>query len=53
MTKTPSPPPHQKPGQPKIAASPNQVDRSTLLPKHGPQAAVASQSASSAPAPAQ
>jgi len=53
MTKTPSPPPHQKPGQPKIAASPNQVDRSTLLPKHGPQAAVASQSAASAPAPAQ
>jgi Protein of unknown function (DUF3106) len=37
--KQPSPPDHQKAGQPKIAAGPGMVDRSTLLPKHGPQAA--------------
>ncbi|MEK8050737.1 DUF3106 domain-containing protein [Ideonella sp. DXS22W] len=39
MTQTPTPPAHQQPGQPKIAAKPSQVDRSTLLPKTGPQAA--------------
>ncbi|MDT7835256.1 DUF3106 domain-containing protein [Aquabacterium sp. OR-4] len=39
MTKTPTPPAHQQPGQPKIAARASQVDRSTLLPKTGPQAA--------------
>jgi hypothetical protein len=39
VTKTPTPPPHQQPGQPKIAASPRTVDRATLLPKSGPQAA--------------
>jgi hypothetical protein len=38
VTATPKPPPHQKPGQPKIAATPKQVDRATLLPKTGPQA---------------
>lgn len=53
MTKTPSPPPHQKPGQPKIVASPSQVDRATLLPKDGPQAPIASQAAASGVAPAQ
>ena len=36
--KQPMPPDHQKVGQPKIAARPGMVDRSTLLPKHGPQA---------------
>jgi hypothetical protein len=35
----PKPPPYQQPGQPKIAATPKQVDRTTLLPKTGPQAA--------------
>lgn len=37
MTKTPSPPAHQKPGQPKIEAQPGKVDRTTLLPQKGPQ----------------
>jgi hypothetical protein len=37
MTKTPSPPAHQKPGQPKIEAQPGKVDRATLLPQKGPQ----------------
>jgi hypothetical protein len=37
MTRAPSPPPHQKPGQPKIEAQPDQVDRTTLLPQRGPQ----------------
>jgi hypothetical protein len=39
MTRPVAPPPHQQPGQPTIAAKPGQVDRSTLLPKSGPQAA--------------
>lgn len=39
MTQEPMPPAHQQPGQPKIAARPSQVDRSTLLPRTGPQAA--------------
>lgn len=42
MTKPPTPPPHQQPGQPTIAAKPGQVDGRTLLPKSGPQAAAAS-----------
>jgi hypothetical protein len=37
MTRTPSPPAHQKPGQPKIEAQPDKVDRTTLLPQKGPQ----------------
>lgn len=39
MTKPVAPPAHQLPGQPKIAAKPGQVDRRTLLPQSGPQAA--------------
>lgn len=39
MTKSAAPPAHQKPGQPTIAAKPGQVDRRTLLPQSGPQAA--------------
>lgn len=39
MTRPVAPPPHQHPGQPTIAAKPGQVDRNTLLPKSGPQAA--------------
>lgn len=35
VTATPNPPQHQRPGQPKIAASPKQVDKVTLLPKPG------------------
>ena len=33
-----TPPAHQHDGQPKIAADANHVDRTTLLPKRGPQA---------------
>jgi hypothetical protein len=39
MTRVPSPPPHQKAGQPKIEAQPGKVDRTTLLPQRGPQGA--------------
>lgn len=49
MTQTPSPPAHQHPGQPKIAAKPDQVNRNTLLPQRGPQATAAAASAPSKP----
>jgi len=39
ITRKPAPPPHQQVGMPKIAATPEFVQRSTLLPKRGPQAA--------------
>ena len=39
MTRPAAPPAHQQPGQPKIAANPEQVNRQTLLPQLGPQAA--------------
>ena len=39
MTTLAEPPAHHRPGEPKIAAKPGQVDRSTLLPQSGPQAA--------------
>jgi Protein of unknown function (DUF3106) len=39
ITRRPVPPPHQQTGMPKIAATPEFVNRSTLLPKRGPQAA--------------
>jgi Protein of unknown function (DUF3106) len=45
MTHTAMPPAHQHLGQPKIAAKASEVDRTTLLPRSGPQAA-ASASAS-------
>lgn len=35
-------PPHQQPGQPKIAAQPAQVNPTTLLPQTGPQASAQS-----------
>lgn len=41
VTRQPAPPPHQQAGMPKIAATPGFVDRSTLLPKRGPQGAAA------------
>jgi hypothetical protein len=43
-----APPAHQRDGQPKIAAGPNSVDRTTLLPKHTTVAATSQ--AASAPA---
>lgn len=39
IDKRPAPPTHQQPGLPKIAATPGLVDKSTLLPQRGPQAA--------------
>jgi hypothetical protein len=39
LTAAPTPPAHQPAGQPKIAATPKLVDRATLLPKSGAQAA--------------
>ena len=43
------PPPHQQPGLTKIAASPGFVDKTTLLPKRGPQGAAVRSSAASEP----
>jgi Protein of unknown function (DUF3106) len=49
ITKRPVPPPHQQTGLPKIAATPEFVDKATLLPQRGPQgAATRSAAASSA-----
>lgn len=39
ISKKPSPPAHQQTGLPKIAATPEFVDKTTLLPRRGPQAA--------------
>jgi len=39
MSKRPTPPSHQQTGQPKIAATPEFVNKATLQPKRGPQAA--------------
>jgi hypothetical protein len=49
MSKHASPPAHQQAGLPKIAATPEFVDKTTMLPRRGPQAA-ATRSAASAPA---
>ncbi len=49
MTRRATPPAHQHDGAPKIAAGPNSVDRTTLLPKHTTVAATGT--AASAPAP--
>ena len=51
ITRQPTPPPHQQSGMPKIAATPEFVHRSTLLPKRGPQAAAVASSAAMPPAP--
>ena len=47
ITRRPAPPAHQQSGMPKIAITPEFVNRSTLLPRRGPQSA----SATSASAP--
>ena len=39
ITKLPAPPLHEQTGMPKIAATPEFVNKATLLPKRGPQAA--------------
>ncbi len=51
VTKAPSPPPHQQPGLPKVPAGSTFVDRNTLLPKRGAQAAATRSAASAASAP--
>ena len=43
ITRRPAPPVHQQTGMPKIAATPEFVNRSTLLPRSGPQAASVAQ----------
>jgi hypothetical protein len=50
MSRRPTPPAHQQTGLPKIAATPGFVDKSTLLPQRGPQAA-ATRSPAGASAP--
>jgi len=50
ITRRPAPPPNQQTGMPKIAATPEFVNRSTLLPKRGPQAAAVSSASAVAPA---
>ncbi|WP_310734521.1 DUF3106 domain-containing protein [Azohydromonas caseinilytica] len=47
VTRPPAPPLHQQPGLPKMAATPNFVDKNTLLPKRGVQAAPVSAPAAS------
>jgi hypothetical protein len=49
IAKRASPPPHQQPGLTKIAASPGFVDKTTLLPKRGPQGAAVRSSPTSEP----
>jgi hypothetical protein len=39
ITKRPTPPSHQQAGLPKIAATPEFVNKATLLPQRGPQGA--------------
>jgi hypothetical protein len=43
ITRRPTPPPHQQTGLPKIAATPEFVNKSTLLPQRGPQGAAVRQ----------
>lgn len=49
ITRRPTPPAHQPMGMPKIAASPEYVDKTTLLPQAGPQSATARAIGASAP----
>lgn len=51
ITRRPTPPPHQQSGMPKIATTPEFVNRSTLLPRRGPQAAAVTSSPRLAPPP--
>jgi hypothetical protein len=52
ITKRPVPPAHQQTGLPKIAATPEFVDKATLLPQRGPQGAAATRSAAASDAQA-
>lgn len=49
VTRKPKPPPYQQTGTPKIEAAPGFVDRSTLLPKRGPQGAATRSAGNSHP----
>jgi len=49
VTRQPAPPAHQQTGMPKIAATPGFVDRTTLLPKRGPQGAATRAAGASQP----
>ncbi len=49
ITKRPSPPSHQQTGLPKIAATPEFVNKATLLPQRGPQGAATRSAEASAP----
>lgn len=49
ISKRPMPPSHQQTGLPKIAATPEFVNRDTLLPKRGPQGAAIQSGAASDP----
>ena len=49
ISKRPMPPSHQQTGLPKIAATPEFVNRDTLLPKRGPQGAAIQPDAASDP----
>lgn len=49
VTRQAAPPPHQQAGMPKIAATPGFVDRTTLLPKRGPQGAATRAAGASQP----
>jgi hypothetical protein len=51
ITRRPTPPPHQQSGMPKIATTPEFVNRSTLLPRRGPQAAAVTSPPAARPAP--
>lgn len=53
MSKRPVPPSHQQTGLPKIAATPEFVNKETLLPKRGPQAAATRSVKASEALPAQ
>lgn len=53
LTKAPAPPPHNQPGLPKIAATDTFVNKSTLLPRRGPQGAAVQSAAAPASAPAE
>ena len=52
ITRRPAPPPHQQSGMPKIATTPEFVNRSTLLPQRGPQAAAVASTPAAAALPA-
>jgi hypothetical protein len=48
ISKVPAPPKHQQTGLPKIAATPEFVDKTTLLPQRGPQGAATRSASASA-----